>query len=199
MVPTSWQDPGPIALASDTWAVHAAQEMRALARFGPARRAEFIQARRRAERAIDRLPLAASTGYTFRAVHHATVPFFTAASLVMLGNYQEAAPLAEQLVKQSESQSNPTGLALYRIEHALALAGLGHLDGAVANGRQAFEAPRLVKSIVNRTGELDSALQRKFPQATETRDFHEQYVGVVAAHRASEPRPISTDRSPDEL
>jgi hypothetical protein len=36
----------------------------------------------------------------------------------------------------------------------LALAGLGHLDGAVANGRRAFEAPRLVKSIVNRAGEL---------------------------------------------
>lgn len=183
---------------SAAWAVHAAQEMRALARFGPSRQAEFTRARRRAERAIDRLPLAANTGYTFRAVHHATVPFFTAASLVMLENYQDAVPLAEQLVKQSESKSSPTGLALYRIEHALALAGLGHLDEAVATGRQVFEAPRLVKSIVNRAGDLDSALQRKFPQATETRDFHEQYVSVAAAHRSSEPRPLSTDRSPQE-
>jgi hypothetical protein len=57
-------------------------------------------------------------------------------------------------VAPDRGQRDPTGLALYRIEHGLALAGLGHLDGAVANGRRAFEAPRLVKSIVNRAGEL---------------------------------------------
>jgi hypothetical protein len=68
----------------------------------------------------------------------------------------------------------------------------------VANSRRAFEAPRLVRSIIKRADDLDSALQRRFPGAAEARDFHERYLAVVAAHRASEPRPLSSGGSLDE-
>jgi hypothetical protein len=110
----------------------------------------------------------------------------------MLENYREAAPLADDLVRRSESKSSPTGMALYRIEHALALAGLGHLDGAVANGSEAFKAPRLVKSIINRAGDLDSALQRQFPNAADARDFHEHYLELVASHGSHAPKAITS-------
>jgi hypothetical protein len=70
---------------------------------------------------------------------------------------------------------------------------MGHLDGAVANGAAAFGAPRLVKSIINRAGDLDAALQRQFPDAGEARDFHEQYLEAVASHGGPEPKRITSE------
>lgn len=160
----------------------AAAEMRSLARFGPDRKREFTDARRRAESAVDRLPVA-TEGFTFRAVHKPTMPLFTVQSLLMLGEYGEAEPIARQLIELTKTETSPAGYALYRIEHALALAGLGHADGAAALGMQALDSRRQLAPVVARAGELDQALQRQFPGTAEARDFHERYL---AARRSLE-------------
>jgi hypothetical protein len=164
----------------------AAQEMRALARAG--RPEEYEQARKRAEQVASTLPLVDDGGYTFRAMPRNTLPFFTASSLVALGRNREAATLAGEL-------STRSGRGLHRLEHALALAGLGQLDGAATEGMAALRAPRMVVSVAARAGDLDRTLTARAPELPEVRDFHERYLTVrcsLAGQKAIPP----ADRRP---
>jgi transcriptional regulator with XRE-family HTH domain len=162
-----------------------AQEMRAWAQLGDTR--EVGSTRRRAEVAIAKLPAGTPTQGAF-SISRAGDPPYTATSLLLLGQLEEAAEITRQVITahygpggRGGPGEHPTGFALAHLRLALALAGLGRLDEAFGAGNMAMAAPRPVRSVVVLAGELDRAFTRGFGKTPEARDFHERYV--TAARR----------------
>lgn len=162
-----------------------AQEMRAWAQLRDAR--EVGNARRRAEQAIVKLPAATPTQGAF-SISRAGEPPYTATSLLLLGQFQEAEAITRQVIAshygvdgRNGPGEHPAGFALAHLRLALAFAGLGQLDEAYDAASMALTAPRPVRSVVVCAGELDRVLTRSFGQTPLARDFHERYV--TAARR----------------
>jgi transcriptional regulator with XRE-family HTH domain len=160
-----------------------AQEMRAWAQLGDAR--EVAGARRRADQAIARLPAETPAQGAF-AISRAGDPPFTATSLLLLGQYQEAEAITRMVIAshygvdgRSGPGEHPTGFALAHLRLALALAGLGQLDEAHGAGTLALTAPRPVRSVVVLGGEVDRTLTRTFGTTPAVRDFHDRYLAIA--------------------
>jgi hypothetical protein len=163
-----------------------AQEMRAWAQLRDAR--EVGNARRRAEQAIAKLPAVTPTQGAF-SISRVGDPPYTATSLLLLGQFQEAEAITRQVISshygvdgRNGPGEHPAGFALAHLRLALALAGLGQLDAARSAGSTALAAPRPVRSVVVLAGELDQALTRDFGATPQAREFHERYL--TAARRA---------------
>ncbi len=159
-----------------------AQEMRAWALLGNADK--VTTTRRRAEKAITRLPDNAPTQGTF-SISLADDPPYTATSLLLLGRYQEAAEAAWRVIAAFYGRAgdgrgaHPSGFARTYLVLALALAGLGKLDEAYAAGSVALEAPRLVWSVAVLARKLDRILMRDFADTAEAQEYHERYVATI--------------------
>src|SRR6266508_1612880 len=160
-----------------------AQEMRAWAQLRDVR--EVDSARRRAKQAIAKLPAGAPAQGAF-SISRAGDPPYTATSLMLLGQFQEAEAIMRQVIAshygvggRGGPGEHPAGFALAHLRLAWALAGLGRLDEAHSAGSMALAAPRPVRSVVVLAGELDRALTRSFRDTPQARDFHERYVTVA--------------------
>jgi hypothetical protein len=170
----------------------AAQEMRCRAMLGDA--AGMADARRRAAAAMAQLgpPTPAASVY---AVARAEDPPYTATSLLLAGRYAEAAQMTRRIIDtayypQSRAPGEqPTNYARTLLILALAAAGLGELDKAVAAGTAALECGRVVWPTIVLAGKLDQALAGQFPAAAYVADFHARYL--EAGTRLALPGPRS--------
>jgi transcriptional regulator with XRE-family HTH domain len=159
----------------------AAQEMRCRAMLGDA--AGMAEARRRAAAAMAQLgpPTPAASVYS---VPRAEDPPYTATSLLLAGRYAEASEMTRRIIEtayrpQSRSSwDQPTNYARTLLILALATAGLGELDEAVAAGTAALECGRVVWPTIVLAGKLDQALTGHFPAAAHVADFHARYLEV---------------------
>jgi tetratricopeptide (TPR) repeat protein/transcriptional regulator with XRE-family HTH domain len=174
-----------------------AQEMRAWAQLGDGR--EVADARRRAEQAITKLPAATPTQGAF-SISRAGDPPYTATSLLLLGQFQEAEAMTRQVITshygvggRNGPGEHPAGFALAHLRLALALAGLGQLDEAHDAANMALAAPRPVRSVVVLASEFDRTLTRAFGNTAQARDFHERFVTTV---RRTPPAPSASGVSP---
>ena len=172
----------------------AAQEMRCRAMLGDA--AGMADARRRAAAAMAQLgpPAPVTSVYS---VPRAEDPPYTATSLLLAGRYAEAAQMTRRIIDTAYRPQarapwdQPTNYARTLLILALAAAGLGDLDQAVAAGTAALECGRVVWPTMVLAGKLDQALARRFPGAASAADFHARYLdaGTRLALPAPPPQP----------
>jgi hypothetical protein len=170
----------------------AAQEMRAWALLGDTR--EVTAARRRAERAIAKLPAETPAYGAFSISQTGGCPPYTATSLLLLGQLHEAERLTREVITahygtdgRNGPGEHPAGFALAHLRLALALIGLGRLDEAIGAGSAALAAPRPVRSVVALAGELDRTLSHQFADAPQAREFHDQYMTAARHSRRTLP------------
>jgi hypothetical protein len=137
-------------------------------------------ARSRAAAAMAQLgPSAAMTGVY--SVPRGEDPPYTATSLLLAGEYAEAAEITRHLIDtayhpQSRAPGDqPTTYARTLLILALAAAGLGELDEAAEAGAAALECGP-VWSTIMLAGKLDQSLARQFPGAARTADFHDRCI-----------------------
>jgi tetratricopeptide (TPR) repeat protein len=151
-----------------------AQAATAQARLGKRQECEDLLAE--ATRLHDRLP-SSSTGPTAIAATCA-VTAYPASAYVRLGDFTRARTSAEEALSALPWQANNRWLtqeALTRLDLGIALTELGFPEGAVTLGRLALSSRRGVGRIVSKAGDLDRALNTRYPDLADARDFHEQY------------------------
>ena len=106
-----------------------------------------------------------------------------ASSYIWLADYQQAQTHARAALAAYESAApadrKPTREAIARIDLSIALAHLGSLDEAVAQGSQALSSGRVTETTLSRAVELDRALMTCFPREVIVQRFHEQYRQMV--------------------
>jgi hypothetical protein len=87
--------------------------------------------------------------------------------------------------------AEPANYARTLLILALAAAGLGDLDQAVAAGTAALDCGRVVWPTMVLAGKLNQALARRFPGAAQAADFHARYLdaGARLALPAPPPQP----------
>jgi hypothetical protein len=164
------------------------QEMRARALLGEVQSDMVASTRRRAEKAIARLPSDTPTRGAF-SIALADDPPLTATSLLLVGRFQKAEEATRRVIAAFCSSSasekgqaaDPSGFARIYLILGLALAGLGKLDEAHAAGSVALSGPRFVRPTAVLAGRLDRSLRRDFAGTPEARDYHERYVAAVQA------------------
>jgi transcriptional regulator with XRE-family HTH domain/tetratricopeptide (TPR) repeat protein len=157
------------------------QEMRAWARLGNAEKVASM--RRRAEKAIARLPANAPRGGAF-SISLADDPPYTATSLLLLGRHEEAADVTRRIIAVSYGTrtgeaANPSGFARAHLILALSLAGSGRLDETYAAGSTALATARPVWPTMVLARRLDRVLLHDFAGTAEARDYHERYLSAV--------------------
>ena len=170
----------------------AAQEMRCQAMLGDA--AGMTDARHRAAAAMARLgpPIPAASVYS---VPRAGDPPYTATSLLLAGRYAEAAQMTRRIIdvayrpQARTPWDQPTNYARTLLILALAAAGLGDLDQAVAAGTAALDCGRVVWPTMVLAGQLDQALARRFPRTGSAADFHARYLDAGTRLALPAPRP----------
>jgi len=177
----------------------AAQEMRCRAMLGDA--AGMAAARRRAAAAMALLGPPAP-GASVYSIPRAEDPPYTATSLLLAGRYAEAAQMTRLIIDTAYHPQarapwdQPTNYARTLLILALAAAGLGDLDQAVAAGTAALDCGRVVWPTMVLAGKLDQALARRFPRTGSAADFHARYLdaGTLLALPASRPQPARDPR-----
>ncbi|WP_169748000.1 helix-turn-helix domain-containing protein [Pseudonocardia acaciae] len=165
-----------------------AQEMRAWALLRDSRM--VAQTRRSAEKAISKLPSDLPARGAF-SINLADDPPYTATSLLLLGQYREAAAATKRVMKTyyrtgDGVHQNPSGFARTQLILGLALAGLGELGEAYAVASAALNTPRIVQPVAVLAKKIDHQLTHDFPGTTEAREYHDLYLTVMQdAHSGS--------------
>jgi tetratricopeptide (TPR) repeat protein len=166
-----------LALAPKRSAVEyklAAQEMRALAALGD--RHGFAEARRRAEASHAKLTVISQvSGKVFAASSSTGHPDMLDHSLVALGDWAAAERLYQQELT-SEADHDTPGRSIGHLNRGIALAYLGRLDEASADGIRALQSRRLVGSVLVQASKLNQALVKADPGLPEVREFHDRYA-----------------------
>jgi hypothetical protein len=133
------------------------QEMRSHASLG---NTEGMQtARCRAQSAISALDDAGNAGV--HSIARAAEPPYTAASLLLVGEYAEATAVTEDLITAAYPEGRARETSSYArtlLVLALAQGGLEKLDEAAATGAAALSVPGTVWPTVVLAGKLDRAL-----------------------------------------
>jgi tetratricopeptide (TPR) repeat protein len=160
----------------------AVQEARGWSRLGERKEAE--QAMRRATASLAKLPVPGHPEHHF-VFDASKLSFYASTCFTWLGQAEAAEEHAREVVAQCLAVPGevrwPIRLAETRVDLGLIAARRRQLDEAAHLGRLALASQRKSGSTLERVGELDAALLRRFPEAAEARDFHERYQ---AAQRA---------------
>ncbi|WP_454855252.1 hypothetical protein [Promicromonospora soli] len=133
------------------------QQMRSLASLGDTQGMQT--ARRQAQAAISALDDDANAGV--HSIARAAEPPYTAASLLLVGDYAQASAVTEDLITTAYPAGRARETSSYArtlLVLALAQAGLGKLDEAAATGAAALNVPGTVWPTVVLAGKLDRAL-----------------------------------------
>ncbi len=168
----------------------AAQEMRARAMLGDAD--GMRQAKRRAAKAIARLPSRSATTGVFSITRDEDPPY-TATSLLLVRRFEEAVSATNRVIEavygpqKRDRAEQPSNYARSLLILGLAEAGLGHVAEAAAAGQAALDGARLVWPTMVLAGKLDQILMRDFADVAETADYHARYAD--AASRTAGRRP----------
>ncbi|MGH3885131.1 MAG: hypothetical protein ACRDSZ_00950 [Pseudonocardiaceae bacterium] len=170
-------DQHPLAVALRT------QAARAYARQG--QRAECAELLAEAQELHERLPARPPGRFLVDNGIYASyaITAHPASSYIWLADYKQAETHARTALTTYESAApvdrRPTREAIARIDLSIALAHLGSLDEAVAQGSQAFSSVRVTDTVLSRAVELDRALMTCFPQEAIAQGFHEQYRQTI--------------------
>lgn len=87
----------------------------------------------------------------------------------------------------------PSSYARSLLILALAHAGLGQADNAVAAGCAALDSAPLVWPTMVLAGKLDETLTRGFGGVTDTADYHARYVDAVSRTAARRQLPTQPE------
>jgi transcriptional regulator with XRE-family HTH domain len=161
----------------------AAQEMRASAMVGNADVME--QARRRAVKALTRLPIDVARSGAF-SIALAEEPPYTATSLLLVGKFDEAASVTRNVIEAAYPASvrhraeKSSSYARTLLILALAEAGRGRVGEAVAAGRAALDGADVVWPTLVLAGKLDRVLMHDFKDAEETTGYHALYSDAAS-------------------
>ncbi|MFF5114088.1 helix-turn-helix domain-containing protein [Streptosporangium sp. NPDC000509] len=141
----------------------AAHQMRASAMAGDAQ--SSAEARQHATVALRALPANAPTTGVY-SIALAEDPPYTATSLLLAGQYREAAAATERVIQtcyRSESRQqggNPSGYARSLLILGLAHAGTGEIDQAASAGLAALDSNRHVWPTMTLAAQLERSLSR---------------------------------------
>lgn len=106
-----------------------------------------------------------------------------ASSYIWLADYQQAETHARTALaaygSADPANRKPTREAVARIDLGIALAHLGSLDEATAQGSQALSSVRVTDTVLSRADELDKAFMTCFPKEAVAQEFHEQYRQIT--------------------
>ncbi len=126
---------------------------------------------------------------------HAKWVFYAATAYTWLEDNERAEEHARETIQmhtRPDGTSNaPMSVADAHIDLGIVHARRGNLDAAVEQGMAAFDIDRKsLTDLVNRAGDLDRVLRRRYRREALAQEFHERFV---AAQRAL------TTRRPDLL
>jgi tetratricopeptide (TPR) repeat protein len=161
---------------------HFTPDTRAWSRLGNRREAE--QAMRHAGTALTRLPVPSHPEHHF-VFDASKLSFYAAMCYTWLGEADRAEEHAQEVIARSlevpEIVRWPTRLAIARLDLGLIAAQRGQADEAGQLGVAALESGRVVASTLEWFAELDAVLLRDYPDAGDTRDFHNRYLTALRA------------------
>ncbi len=162
----------------------AAQEMRAVAMAGDA--ANMARARIYAAKAIARLPSGGKTTGAF-SIKLGEDPPYTATSLLFVGNFNDAVSATERVIQTvyqpRKRNEDPSGYARSLLILALAQAGAGQLDEAVAAGHAALACSRPAWPTIVLAGKLDQILSQNWAGSREITEYHDRYLAATGQPR----------------
>lgn len=157
----------------------AAQEMRARAKLGDAD--GMAQARTRAATAVARLPAAVPSTGVF-AVARAEDPPYTATSLLLVGQFEQAVTATGQVLDTVYGGESPdhakqtSNYARTLLILGLAEAGRGRAAEAAAAGYAALNTASPVWPTIVLADRLDQELASRFPGVAEVAEYHRHYT-----------------------
>lgn len=105
---------------------------------------------------------------------------------MLLGRFQEAVSATNRVigtVYQAEARQegeHPSGYARSLLILGLAQAGAGNLDEAVAAGHAALAGSRPAWPTMVLAGKLKDALERDYPEARQTAQYHARYLEAAS-------------------
>jgi hypothetical protein len=173
----------------------AAQEMRAAAMIGDAGR--MSHARRYAADVIAGLSPGTKQSGAF-SITIGEDPPYTATSLLFMNHFREAVSATNRVIQTaypSESGKrgeHPSGYARSLLILALAHAGIGELDEAVAAGHTALSGSRPAWPTTVLADRLDRMLARGFRGTRQASEYHARHLEVArrpAGHHLQLPAP----------
>jgi tetratricopeptide (TPR) repeat protein len=154
----------------------AVQEAKGWAKLGE--RAEAEQAMREGATALARLPVPTHPEHHF-VFDASKLSFYAATIYTWLGEGERAVEHGNEVVSQCLAVPDlirwPVRLAETRVDLGLVAVQRDQLDEAHHFGTLALASQRRAGSTIGRIAELDQALIRRYPDASEARDFHERY------------------------
>jgi tetratricopeptide (TPR) repeat protein len=157
----------------------AVQEAKGWARMG--NRAEAEQAMREGATALARLPVPSHPEHHF-VFDASKLSFYAATIYAWLGETERAVEHGTEVVSQClaipDAVRWPVRLAETRVDLGLVAVQRDQLDEAHHLGTLALASQRRAGSTIGRIAELDQALIRRYPDASEARDFHERYLAA---------------------
>ena len=167
----------------------AAQEMRARAMLGDSegmRRAE-----RQAAHAIARIPAGTTGSGVFSIVAPTGEPPYRATSLLLVGQFEEAAAATRNVIGNSHSSATrgveiSSSYARALLILGLAEAGLGNAAESVAVGRSALNSTGPVWPTLVLAGKLDQVLLGAFNYSGQVAEYHALYHHCLALARLPE-------------
>jgi tetratricopeptide (TPR) repeat protein len=157
----------------------AVQEAKGWSRLG--NREEAEQAMRRGATALARLPVPSHPEHHF-VFDASKLSFYAATVYAWLGESDRAVEHGTEVVAQCLALPDtvrwPIRLAETRVDLGLVAVQRDQLDEACHLGTLALASQRKAGSTLGRVAELDQALMRRYPDASEARDFHERYLAA---------------------
>jgi hypothetical protein len=140
----------------------------------------FLDALGDTRRRLDGLP---SLGLGLFSADAGRIASYAATSSIWLGQPQQATAYAEDALAHyaqvPPEQRSPTREAISRLDLGLALVGLNAPDGAAEEALRALNSERVTGSVLARAGDLDAAMQKRYPDYRGTEDFHERYMTLT--------------------
>jgi tetratricopeptide (TPR) repeat protein len=157
----------------------AVQEAKGWARLGNRQEAE--QAMRQGATALARLPVPSHPEHHF-VFDASKLSFYAATIYAWLGEAERAVEHGTEVVAQCLALPDtirwPVRLAETRVDLGLVAVQREQLDEACHLASLALASQRRAGSTIGRIAELDHALIRRYPDASEARDFHERYLAA---------------------
>ncbi len=121
---------------------------------------------------------------TLFSVDTGRVASYAASSYIWLGQPKQAVPYAKEAIvfygNASPEERSPTREAIARLDLALAYVELGAPDDAAQEVDTALASERLTGSVVSRLGDLETTMNRKYPQLDLTRTVHQRNLLLTA-------------------
>jgi helix-turn-helix protein len=162
----------------------AVQEAKGWSRMGKEEEAE--RALQAGALSLTRLPVPAHPEHHF-VFDAPKLSFYAGTCWAWLGQVERAREHANAVVAQCLSipgqERWPVRLAESRVDLGLVAVQRGELEVACHLGELALGSQRRSGSTLGRVHELDAAVLESFPDASETRQFHERYVASERALR----------------